>query len=161
MKISITRIVLPAIITLIAGCHQQIDVGKARTELLETDAAFAQKSLEVGAAEAFHLYFADDATQFPSGANPRFGRDSIYARMKSSRVAYVLRWTPRAADIALGGDLGYTWGTSSFTWKDDHDSMHVEYGKYVSVWKRQADGQWKVVIDIGNDNPPPAEGQGG
>ncbi len=161
MKHSLLIITLSAILTLASGCRERIDLEKEKAALLATDAAFAAKSLEVGAPEAFHLYFADDATQFPSGANPRFGRDSIFASMKRSRVPYVLRWTPRIAEVAAAGDLGYTWGTSSVSWKDEKDSTHVKYGKYVNVWKRQADGTWRVTLDIGNDNPPPVEGEGG
>lgn len=161
MKSSVASIVLPTILMLAPGCRDRIDLGREQAALLATDAAFAAKSLEVGAPEAFHLYFADDAAQFPSGANPRFGRDSIYAGMKRSRIPYVLRWTPRKAEVAAAGDLGYTWGTSSVSWKDEKDSTHAEYGKYVSVWKRQADGTWRVILDIGNDNPPPVEAQGG
>jgi ketosteroid isomerase-like protein len=28
-------------------------------------------------------------------------------------------------------------------------------GKYLNVWKKQPDGSWKVLVDIGNEDPVP------
>ena len=40
----------------------------------------------------------------------------------------------------------------------DATMMPVNHGKYCSVWKKQPDGSWKWVVDIGNSSPgPPAD----
>jgi ketosteroid isomerase-like protein len=59
---------------------------------------------------------------------------------------FVLRWEPLGAEVS--GNLGYTYGL--------YRSSNG-YGKYVSVWKKQRDGSWKIVVDAGNTSPAPAK----
>ena len=61
-----------------------------------------------------------------------------------------LTWAPVGADIADSGDLGYTYGTFEFRSKDKEGKPSAEHGKYTSIWKKQKDGSWKVVLDMGN-----------
>jgi ketosteroid isomerase-like protein len=54
------------------------------------------------------------------------------------------------ADISASGDLGYTYGTYEFRAVGKDGNPVVEHGKYTSIWKKQRDGSWKVVLDMGN-----------
>ncbi len=135
-------------ILLIAGCSRLPDPAGEADKLLATDIEFAKKSVESGAAEAFHAFLDADAIQFPANSLPVRGNDSIYAMMKGGTS--VLRWTPREAHVSASGDLGYTWGYYTVT---PADSSPPRHGKYVNVWKKQPGGLWKVVIDIGNPGP--------
>jgi len=63
------------------------------------------------------------------------------------------------ADMAASGDLGYTYGTYVFTSKNKEGKLVASYGKYTSIWKKQKDGQWKVVVDMGNSSPEPTTGK--
>ena len=63
-----------------------------------------------------------------------------------------LTWTPVGADISASGDLGYTYGTYEFSSKDKDGKTVVDHGKYTSIWKKQGDGSWKVVLDMGNSS---------
>ena len=56
--------------------------------------------------------------------------------------------------MASSGDLGYTYGNFVFKSKNK-DGPTVHYGKYMSVWRKQKDGSWKVVVDMGNSSPAP------
>jgi ketosteroid isomerase-like protein len=61
-----------------------------------------------------------------------------------------LQWEPERADIAASGDLG--WTTGRFVSEGpgpDGTTVRVE-GIYVSIWRLQPDGTWKVVMDLGN-----------
>jgi ketosteroid isomerase-like protein len=64
-----------------------------------------------------------------------------------------LTWKPIGADVSSSGDLGYTYGTYEFRSKDASGKPSVSHGKYTSIWKRQKDGSWKVVLDMGNASP--------
>jgi ketosteroid isomerase-like protein len=121
--------------------------------LLKTDVEFARASVEKGVAAAFAIYLADDAMQMPVGANPIFGKKDILAGMGSG---YVLTWEPKKAEVAKSGDLGWTWGTYELRTMDGEGKPIVRYGKYVNVWRRQKDGTWKVILDMGNASPAPA-----
>jgi hypothetical protein len=74
---------------------------------------------------------------------------------------FALQFSPTKADVGAGGDIGYTTGTYGMTMNDAAGTPMTENGKYVAVWKKQPDGQWKVVEDIFNTDtgqgPPPAE----
>ncbi|HXM37680.1 MAG TPA: DUF4440 domain-containing protein [Gemmatimonadales bacterium] len=85
-------------------------------------------------------------------ADSAFARTSVARGAKAAFLAFaadaVLEWHPVAADIAASGDLGCTVGEASIT------ARHY-YSKYLTVWKRQADGGWRFVADGGNVRPVP------
>lgn len=140
-----------------SGCRQVVDREKDAAALLQTDIDFAAMSAEKGAAEAFHYYLADDAMQFPEGRSPVSGRDSIYYMMKRSSIEYQLIWEPQKAEVSASGEMGWTWGRSVFAYTDTNGLIKKEYGKYLTVWEKQADGTWKAVADIGNEDATPAK----
>ena len=53
-------------------------------------------------------------------------------------------------EAAKSGDLAYETGTFRESFKDDKGQPVSVVGKYAVVWKKQADGQWKAVVDIFN-----------
>lgn len=120
---------------------------------MEVDTAFAAQG-RTNLVGAFLKYAAPDATSLPMGGTPIHGREAIAESMLSLAKGELL-WTPVGADIANGGDLGYTWGTFSFHSKDAEGKPAVSHGKYTTVWKKQPDASWKFVMDIGNTSPPP------
>jgi ketosteroid isomerase-like protein len=141
-------------IILLLTCQPVVDVQVEQEKLLQTDRAFAAYSVENGAAEAFNKYLTEDAMQLPAGRNPVFGREIIYQGMMKNQGKYVLDWKPQQAEVSLSGDLGYSWGTYTFSYTST-DGDTTEYGKYVNIWKKQEDGNWRVFLDTGNDNPKP------
>jgi ketosteroid isomerase-like protein len=64
-------------------------------------------------------------------------------------------WHVDRADVARSGDLGYTSGAYEMTFNDPAGKTVSDKGKYVTVWKKQKDGSWKVLLDIGNTDLPP------
>ena len=143
-------------LVLMVGCKRAIDVEKETLMLLQTDVAFSKRSVEAGAAEAFHSYLASDAIQLSAQSDPIEGLESIYAKMKESGDGYTLTWEPKKSEVSRSGDIGYTWGIYTLTGSDKQGEMKHSYGKYLNVWRKQADGSWKVIIDIGNQSPAPA-----
>jgi ketosteroid isomerase-like protein len=141
----------------VAGCsgRESVDVTTEAQRLLETDRDFSAASVQHGAAEAFRMYLDENAAMFSDGRHPVHGRDSIYDIMKPGEQGYVLEWTPRAADVAQSGEMGWTWGEYTVTAKGSDGEQSMSWGKYVNVWKKNAEGEWKVVADIGNESPPP------
>jgi ketosteroid isomerase-like protein len=61
---------------------------------------------------------------------------------------FAIQWSVMKAEAA--GDLGYTRGTYELTLQDAAGQPTVDKGKYVTVWKKQADGAWQVAADIFN-----------
>ena len=59
------------------------------------------------------------------------------------------------AVVADSGELGFTWGTYVATFHNKTGKLITTYGKYMDVWRRQPDGTWRWIADMGNDDPPP------
>jgi len=128
--------------------------GKDSAETLkQLEAEFMKAAAEKGSA-GYMSYYADDAVEVPNNAPIIQGKTNIAKDMsflddKNNH----LTWTPVGADISSSGDLGYTYGTYEFDSKDKDGKPVVEHGKYTSIWKKQRDGSWKVVLDMGNASP--------
>jgi ketosteroid isomerase-like protein len=148
--------IVVALTAVTGGCGSTVNVGRERTLLLETDKQWSEASNDV---DKFVSYYSSDASLYPPGAPVVKGAAAIrdaYSKM-SSAPGFSLKWTPTTATVSGAGDLGYTTGTYRMTMNDPSGSMIVDRGKYVSVWKKSANAQWKVAEDIFNsDAPPPA-----
>jgi ketosteroid isomerase-like protein len=132
------------------------EVEAERTKLLQTDLAFSRVSEEKGAAAAFYEFLTPEATSLPPGSFPIKGREAIRVHWSASPQG-VLTWKPAEAEVARSGELGYTWGTYEFSVNGPDGRPQISYGKYVTIWKKQADGSWKVLLDTGNSSPPPTQ----
>jgi ketosteroid isomerase-like protein len=97
-------------------------------------------------------YYAEDSVELPNRGDILLGKIAI-----AKTIGFLddknntLRWQPIGADVS--GDLGYTYGTYEFHSRDKEGKTVVEHGKYASIWKRQKDRSWKVVLDMGNASP--------
>ena len=125
--------------------------------LRQLEGEFMKAAAERGSA-GYMSYYADDAVEVPNGTATIQGKTNIAKTMgfrddKNNRLS----WTPVGADISASGDLGYTYGTFEFSSKDKDGKTVVEHGKYTSIWKKQKDGSWKVVLDMGNASAEPAK----
>lgn len=159
MRAQLIFIMVTIVTGVSAGCGGlgKADMEEETARLLQTDKDFAAASLEHGAAEAFRMYLHDDAIMFSRGRHAVRGSDSIYKIMSAGAGSYSLEWTPRAAEVAVSGELGWSWGEYTFTSTGGDGIESRSYGKYVNVWRKNTEGEWKVIADIGNESPPPGE----
>jgi ketosteroid isomerase-like protein len=139
-------LLLPAV--LLAGATSP-DLQADLDSLVAAERAFSKTSEDQGTKAAFLAFMADDSILFRPG--PILGRPWTEQRPAPPGL---LTWRPVKADIAKSGDLGYTTGPweARPKGKDDPNTAH---GHYVTVWKKRADGSWKLVTDIGNVHPKP------
>jgi ketosteroid isomerase-like protein len=121
----------------------------ARAELIQTDLAFSQTAANVGLAEAFFEYLAEDAVWLPNGSEPVLGREAVRDRLREAGRTQLV-WEPQFADVARSGELGYTWGLYESRARGEDGRERVSQGKYTTIWRRQPDGRWRAVLDTGN-----------
>lgn len=118
-------------------------------DLIRADEAFGRASAEKGL-DGWLSYFDAEAVIFPPGKDPVKGLHAIRAHYEERKWNPAgLTWKPLGAELAASGDLGYTYGTWRFTGKDTDGKPVTATGKYLTTWKRQKDGSWKVLADIG------------
>ena len=123
--------------------------------LYELEARFAKDVLERGGA-GFAAWFAEDGVALSNGVAPSVGRVAIANSANWDPKAYQLTWTPTDAMMGPSGDMGYTWGHFEGHSKDVNGNPVTTTGRYITIWRKQADGQWKVVLDAGADAEPAA-----
>jgi len=119
--------------------------------LIDLDRQF-DTDTSIGGVETWVSYFAEDGVMVVSEGEDIKGRKAIYdAMLKSfSRCGYSLRWEPIDAKISDDGSLGYTYGMYVRKYSDEKGNEIISKGKYTTVWQKQRDTSWKVVLDIGN-----------
>lgn len=122
----------------------------AAVQIAAAESAFAAHSVATDMREAFLAAFAEDSTLLRSGPVP--GREAI---RKNPAPPIELNWRPAFVYAAASGEIGYSTGPWRITSKND-PLAPPRFGQFVSVWKRQADGVWKVFIDLGISHPGPA-----
>jgi ketosteroid isomerase-like protein len=129
---------------------------KPTAEMLkQLEGEFMKAAAEKGS-QGYMSYYAENAVEVPNGGPLIQGKVEIAKGMGFlDDNNNQLLWTPVGADISSSGDLGYTYGTFEFHSKDKDGKPVVDHGKYTSIWKKQADGNWKVVLDMGNASSEP------
>lgn len=138
-----------------SACEREDNVAGARAAIMGADSAFAKATKERGA-DGWVDYFADSGVQVNPGRNV-VGRAAIRELMAAELgdTTHLLTWHPTSAEVSRSGDLGYTIGRWEFGARSGGGAPALR-GSYVTIWRKQGDGRWKVVLDVGNPDPPPA-----
>ena len=146
---------------LAAACRPSVNVNQELQTLLARDREWSQTTKDMSKSlDRFMSYYAPGASLYPPGMPIATGSAAIRAALTpmAQLPGFALQWSPTKADMSASGDLGYTAGTFALTTNDATGKPVVEQGKYIEVWKKQSDGEWKVIEDIFNPDaaPPPA-----
>lgn len=151
LRLSIAGLVLAA------GCaappaEPRLDLVAVERELMEADRDFARETAARGV-DGWVEAFAEDGKMM-SGGPIIEGHAAIREAMGAlSRPGYSLEWEPLAAEASASGDLGFTHGTYRREVQREEGEPLVETGRYVTIWRRDPSGAFKVVLDIGNPSP--------
>jgi len=143
----------PCIILIFAGmitfsCNEKKEIKEPAStqDMISADLAFSDMCRQVGMKKAFLQYIDDEGTLLRPDHLPIVGAEAINYISFLSDTSYTLSWKPAHAEIALSGDLGYTYGTFELQLPDT-----TLTGTYVNIWKKEKDGEWKFVLN--SDNP--------
>jgi ketosteroid isomerase-like protein len=121
--------------------------------LFNLEARFAKDVAERGG-KAVVDWFAPDGVLLGNGQPPVVGKVAIAKTMTWSAKDYQLTWTPTDAMMGPSGDMGYTWGRFEGHSKDANGNAVNTSGRYITMWRKEPDGEWKVVLDAGANEPP-------
>ncbi len=120
--------------------------------LMQADRDFA-KATAARRLEGWVEYFAEDGVSL--GDKPAVGREAIRGAFKPlfDNPSFRLEWAPVKAGILPSGTVGYTEGRATSYRTGPKGEKLVRHSSYVTVWKKQADGAWKVVFETGAPDP--------
>lgn len=148
------KYVLKTCIFLLTGiglCDAQEFSDPDLQSLVNAERAFSQMAKEKNTRDAFIAYFNDDVVTSAPGQGPRKGKKHLEEQTPNESW---LHWYPVFSDIAASGDFGYNTGPWEFRQKRT-DENPVAFGEFVSIWKKNAQGEWKVAVDIGIGHAAP------
>ncbi len=120
----------------------------AARALVEAEHAFARLAATTSTRDAFLAVLDDSGVVFrPTAVNGKRAFGAQPARPS------VLAWEPEYAEVSAAGDLGYTTGPWSF--RPGPADTAVAYGHYVSIWRTDAGGAWRLLVDLGVSHAAP------
>ncbi len=137
----------------LAGCG--VDLEAERAALRAADQAWSQTPPDL---DRFMSFVADNAYTVMPDADLLQGKSKIRSLWSGmfTNPGFSLKWTATNVEVAADGRTGYTIGTFELNLKDSGGNTLTRTGKYITIWQKQSDGQWKVVADTAVFDSPPA-----
>jgi uncharacterized protein (TIGR02246 family) len=147
-----------ALLVTLAACEpRSADDASAEHTLAAADSAL-QRAVVGRDLEALMTFYADDAMLLPTAVPLIVGKAAIRDawRHTFSIPGRQNEGALRTVRVSQDGTLGYTVGTYQATMQGEDGKPVLEPGKWLTVWRRQADGSWSIEADTYNtDIPPP------
>ena len=146
---------LPLFLCALAGTVLAAD-STAEQALRNTDDQWAKAAGAHDVAKTVSFY-TDDAIVLPPNAPSLTGKDareSMWKQILGDMSA--MSWKATRVEVAGSGELGYVTGTYEMTIKNEKGAPINDCGKYLEVWKKQADGSWKCAADMFSSDVPTA-----
>ena len=124
-----------------------VDRQAALDGLVAAEKAFSDTAAKKGIRDSFLDFMAEDGVLFRP--DPVNAREYLQSRPATPGL---LSWFPAYAEVSLSGDLGYDTGPAEYREKAGDKPEQLQFA---TVWKRQADGSWKALVDLGTQGNPP------
>lgn len=149
-----SRVVGASLLALVAAaCASTANLDADRAALLKADQEWSAAASS-GDVERIVGYWTDDARVYSPGEAVVAGKAAIREMVAGSMKipGFRISWTPKEAVVGSGG-LGYTTGENRIEMSDSAGKPVVMVGRYATVWRKEADGRWRCVIDMWNEGP--------
>jgi uncharacterized protein (TIGR02246 family) len=154
--------VVPLILVM-TGCQQPPPPQAPDTRAADETAIRAAEAEMVKAVAALDAakvasFYTDDVIGLSADAPVVQGKENKQKEFETILTDKAeVTWAPVKVEVARSGDLAYSWGKGKVSMKDKKGKVTETTVKYVSVWKKQADGGWKIAIDTMIPDPPEAK----
>ena len=149
-------LILASVLSLIFSYNahsQNLNLENERTALRNADAKWSKLTAAKSADGFADAMIEGGMVLIPNGP-ALVGKLAIrkWASELMSNPSYALSWKTVTVDVAAKADLGVTSGTFELRFADGSGKVMQDTGKYVTVWQKQANGEWKVTKDIFNSD---------
>jgi uncharacterized protein (TIGR02246 family) len=123
-----------------------------RQAIEQVNARFME-AFKAGDAATIASLYTETGKMLPPDAAEIVGREAIQAEWQSWIDGGLKDLTLEAQEVEASGDLAYEVGAFSLQVPAESDDMVTAGGNYVVVWKRGAEGDWRLEVDTWNDAP--------
>ena len=141
------------LLVMATGCAPQ-DTSAADAEAVKAKNDAWSKDVASKDASKFAMYYADDATLMLPNEPVLHGIGNIKAVLVPMLQDSNFALSFQVEKVEAAGNLAYTQGPYSMTVTAKDGKPFNDKGKYLTVWKKQADGSWKAIEDILNSDLP-------
>src|SRR4029434_7987735 len=119
--------------------------------LRDLDAKWA-KAAATKDVEQTIAFYTDDAIVFPPNATSAATKEAIRNGWKEmfASPGFVISWQPTKVQVGKAGEMAWVSGTYELTMNDASGKAINDRGKYLEVWEKQTDGNWKCAADMWN-----------
>ncbi len=123
----------------------------------KTDADWV-KAAQSKQVDAWMAFYSDDAVVLPPNEKTANSKDRIRKAIAGllGLPGLSIKWQPARVEVARSGDIAYAYGAYELTTDDSKGKPVTDHGKILEVWKKQADGGWKCIVDTWNSDLPAA-----
>src|SRR4029077_6394660 len=99
-------------------------------------------------------YYSDDAIVLPPNATGQATKEEIRNVWKNMfpSPSLVISWQPTRVQVAKSGEMAWVSGTYELTMNDASGKPINDRGKYLEVWEKQSDENWKCRADMWNSD---------
>ena len=99
-------------------------------------------------------FYSDDAIVFPPNATSATTKDAIRNGWKEMLTSpgFVITWRPTKVQVGKSGEMAWVSGRYELKMNDANGKPTKDSGKYLEVWEKQTDGNWKCAADMWNSN---------
>ena len=149
------RITLYSFFVLLSCTNQKIDRKTEEDNLMQISREWS-KSAAADSVEKTLSYWADDAVVMSPGQAPLKGKKAIREMVESSFKipGFKISWEPLSVSVSLSGDMAYMLEQNQITLNDSLGRPVTEFNKGVTIWRKEADGSWKNIVDMWNADTP-------
>jgi len=121
--------------------------------LRDLDAQWA-KAAAAKDVEQTIAYYSDDAIVLPPNATSAATKEAIRSVWKDmfASPGLVISWQPTRVQVGKSGEMAWVRGTYELTMNDASGKPIDDRGKYLEVWEKQTDGNWKCAADMWNSD---------
>lgn len=140
----------------LAGAAIAAPKDELKREVAALEDRFCAMAKERGILAAFQHFAAPDVAFIDTDPRQWRGAAAVRQRMGEDKPGVSLTWSATFTDVSDDGTLGYNYGRYELRAPGADGAEIVRGGWFLSIWKRQPDGQWKYVMDTGvPDRPAP------
>ncbi|MBI1741556.1 SgcJ/EcaC family oxidoreductase [Candidatus Acetothermia bacterium] len=158
MKLFFMSLAVLAISFVLTSCAQLLgpaptDTGMVRKAIEDAGAKFVA-AVSRGDAVALAAFYQEDAKLLPPNSQMVTGRQHIQEFWQAFLQTGTVQLTLETKDVDSRSDLAYEVGGYTLKIQPKSGSAMTDMGKYVTIWKRQTDGSWKIAVDTWNSDAP-------
>ncbi|HTE31921.1 MAG TPA: DUF4440 domain-containing protein [Chryseolinea sp.] len=149
------NVIVLLLIVALSGCSEAKIDTKSEGELLMQISRDWSKSAATDSIEKTLSYWADDAIVMAPGQPALKGKKAIREMVEgSSKIpGFRISWEPLSVSVSKSGDMAYLIEQNKISVNDSLGNPMVEYNKSVTIWRKEADGTWKNIVDTWNADP--------